>query len=54
MFYVGQPKVIGPGVAADGDRVAAAEVGAVDQDTADTHVAHLGKGDFLRAVGHCS
>jgi len=37
-----------PIVAADGDRVAAAVVGA----TAHPHVAHFGEGDLLRAVGH--
>ena len=31
---IGQPKIIRPRVAADGDRVAAAVVGAIDQDVA--------------------
>jgi hypothetical protein len=37
--------------AADRDRVAAAIVGAVDQNAANAHIAHFGKGDFLGAFG---
>jgi hypothetical protein len=33
-------------------RVAAAVVGAIDQQAAHAHVAHLGEGDFLGAVCH--
>ena len=51
MFYVGQPKIIRPVAAADRDRVAAAIVGAVDQNAANAHIAHFGKGDFLGAFG---
>jgi hypothetical protein len=29
-------------------------VSAVDQDAANAHVAHLGEGDLLRAVGHAA
>jgi hypothetical protein len=35
-------------------RVAATVVGAIDKQAAHPHFAHLGKGDFLGAVGHCS
>ena len=34
MFYVGQPKVIGPLIGTRGDAVAATVVGGVDQETA--------------------
>jgi hypothetical protein len=49
---IGQPKIIRPVVAADRDRVAAAIVGAIDQQAAHTHAAHFGEGDLLRAVEH--
>jgi hypothetical protein len=40
---IGQAQIIGPGIAADGNGVAAALVCAVDQQPAHTHVAHVGK-----------
>ena len=47
---------IGPPIAADQDRVAAAVVGAKDKQPTHAHVAHLGEGDFLGAIssGHVS
>jgi hypothetical protein len=48
---VGQPQ-IGPVIAADRARTAAAIVGAIDQHAANAHVAHFAEGDLLRAVGH--
>jgi hypothetical protein len=44
--------IIRPCIPADRDRVAAAVVGAIDQQAADAHVAHFAEGDLLRAVGH--
>jgi hypothetical protein len=46
---VGQPEIIGPAVAADRKRMAAAIVGAVDQQPTNALVAHVGERDFLRA-----
>jgi hypothetical protein len=45
-----------PSVRANRKRVAAMVVGAIDQDAAHAHVAHLGEGDLLRAgdSGHGS
>ena len=53
LLDIGQSGIIGPSIAADGDGVAAAVVGAIDHQAAHAHVAHLGEGDLLRAVGHC-
>jgi hypothetical protein len=50
-FEIGEPDVIRPSVAADRDRVAAMEVGAIDQDAAHSGLPHLGEGDLLRAAG---
>lgn len=52
-LYVAKPDVIGPAVAADRDRVAAPIIRAIDQETANAHVAHVAEGDFLRA-GHAA
>ena len=49
MLYVGRAKVIGPLIAADRDRVAAAVVGSIDQEPAHAHVAHVAERDLLRA-----
>ena len=49
---VGEPDIIGPAVTAHGDKVAAFEVGAIDQQPAQAHVPHLGEGDLGWAVGH--
>jgi hypothetical protein len=51
-FDIGQPKIIGPVVASDGDRMAAAIVGTVNQPTADAAFAQFGECDFLRAIGY--
>ena len=48
----GQAEVIGPAVAADGDRVTGAIIGAVHEQPARAHVARLSEGDFLPVVGH--
>ena len=52
LLDIGQPGIIGPGITADCDGVAAAVVGAINQQTVDAAFAHFGEGDFLRAVGH--
>jgi len=44
---IGQPEIIGPGIATDGDRVAAAVVGAVNQETANAALARLVERDLL-------
>jgi hypothetical protein len=43
MLYVGQAKVIGPLISIDGDTVAATMVGAINQETVDAALAHLGE-----------
>ena len=43
-----QPNVISPLVCHDGDRVAAAIVGAVHEQATHAHVAHLAEGDQVR------
>jgi len=43
MLNVGQPDIVGPAIAADGNRMAAAMVGAVHQNAAHAHVAILGR-----------
>jgi hypothetical protein len=48
---IGQPNVIRPKIAADGDRVAAAVVDAIDKQPANAAFGHLGKGDFLERSG---
>jgi hypothetical protein len=50
LLDIGQPDIIGPGIAADRDGVATAVVGANNQQPAHTALAHLGKGDFLWAI----
>jgi hypothetical protein len=52
LLDIGQPGIIGPRIAADRNRVAAAVVGAIDQQAAHAHFAHLAKRDLLRAVVH--
>ena len=52
LLEIGQSRIIGPGISADRDRVAAAVVGAIDQQPANAHLAHFGEGDFLRTVRH--
>ena len=47
MLYVGQPDIIGPAIATDRDRVAAAVVGAVNQETANAALARLVERDLL-------
>ena len=49
---VGQPNVIGPPVGADRFPVAAPEVAAIDQKTANAGGAHLTERDLGRSVGH--
>jgi hypothetical protein len=46
---IGKPDVIRPLIAADRDRVAAAKVLAIDQDTAQAGRAHFAEGNLLRA-----
>src|SRR6516165_12404346 len=46
MLNVGQPDIIGPAIAVDRSRVAAALVGAIDKQPTHAHVAHLGEGDL--------
>jgi hypothetical protein len=46
---VGQPQIVGPAVGAEGYGMAAMVVGAVDQDAANDHIAHLAEGDLLRS-----
>jgi len=50
LLDIGQPDIIELGVATDGACVAATVVGAIDQQATHAHVAHLGEGDFGRAV----
>ena len=52
LLDIGQSGIIGPGIAADRDGVATAVVGAIDQQAANAHLAHLAEGDLLLAVGH--
>ena len=49
-LYVAKPDVIGPAVAADRDRVAAPIIRAIDQETANAHVAHVAGGFFCGRV----
>jgi hypothetical protein len=44
VLYIGQSQVIRPLISVDRDAVATAIVGAIDQDAAHAHVAHLGEG----------
>jgi hypothetical protein len=44
---IGKPDIIGPAVCTQGDGMAAAVVGAVDQDAAHADLAHVAEGDFL-------
>src|SRR6516225_9384751 len=48
LLDIGQPGIIGPGIVADRDGVAAAAVGAIDQQAAHAHVAPFSEGDLLR------
>jgi hypothetical protein len=50
--YVGQAKVLGPLIGADGDAVPAGVVRPIDQDAAHAHLSHLAEGDFFGSVGH--
>jgi hypothetical protein len=43
---------MGPSVPADGDRMAAMIVSAINQDTSNAHVTHVGERDVLWAAGH--
>jgi len=52
LLDIGQSGIIGPSIAADRDGVATAVVGAIDQQAAHAHFAHLAKRDLLRAVVH--
>jgi hypothetical protein len=54
LLDIGQPGIIGPGTAADQDGMAAAVVGAIDQQAAHVHVAHLAERDLLRAARNSS
>jgi hypothetical protein len=47
ILNVGQSKIIRPRVAADGDRVAAAVVGAIDEQAAHAHLAQQGRQALL-------
>ena len=49
---VRQPEIIGAAIRADRERVAAAVVCAVDQDTANASGAHFCEGDLLAAWGN--
>jgi hypothetical protein len=46
---IGKPDVIRPSIAADRCVVAAAKIGAVDQETANASGAHFPEADFVRA-----
>jgi hypothetical protein len=48
---VGEPDMVRPPIGAHLNRVAASEVGAIDQEAVDAGGAHLAKGDFLLAGG---
>jgi hypothetical protein len=50
-FYVGKPNIIRSSIGADGCRMAAAVVRAIDQDTTHAAGAHLAEGDLLLADG---
>ena len=54
LLDIGQPGIIGPGIAADCEQMTAAIIGAVHQQPTNAARAHLGEGDFLRAIGHAS
>ena len=47
IFDVGEPDIVRPLVGADRVGMAAAIIGAIDQDTANAGFAHLAKGDLL-------
>ena len=47
---IGQAGVVGPLIRGALDGVAAPLIGAIDQDAADAHRAHLAEGDLLRAI----
>ena len=47
-----EAEIVGPRIAADRDRVATLEIGALDQQAAHAAAAHQGKCDPLRTVGH--
>jgi hypothetical protein len=53
-FKIGQPNVIRPSVPADLRRVAALEVGAIDQEATNARRSHFPEGDFLVAAFHVS
>jgi hypothetical protein len=46
-FKVGQPNIVRPSVAADRGPMAALEIGAIDQQAANTGGAHFSQGDLL-------
>src|SRR6516225_9903950 len=54
LLDIGQPGIIGPGIAADRDGVATAVVGAIDQQAAHAHFAHFAEGDLYLALGHAA
>jgi hypothetical protein len=49
---IGQPDVIRPPIGADRDRTAAPEIGAIDQDAADTGLAHFTESDLVAVAFH--
>jgi hypothetical protein len=51
---IGRPDLIGPSVPADRCRVAAMEIGAIDQETTNTRRSHFSERDFLMAAFHVS
>jgi hypothetical protein len=48
---IGQPEIIRPVVGTNGHRVAAAEVGAIDKQSTNAHIAHFCERDLGRALG---
>jgi hypothetical protein len=54
-FDVREPDIIGPSVAADRRPMAAAIIGAIDQEAANAPGAHFSECDFLAGgIGHCA
>ncbi|WP_027524103.1 hypothetical protein [Bradyrhizobium sp. Ec3.3] len=54
-FDIGQAHLVGPAIGAQGHVVAATIVGAINQDAAHAHVAHVAEGNLDRAVtGRCA
>jgi hypothetical protein len=52
LLDIRQTDIIRPAVGVDCDGMAAFVIGAIDQNAAYSHVAHLAEGDLGRALGH--